>query len=133
MDTLKSILVELTEQVARRLRQHQRRCRNVEIKVRYSDFSTVTRSRSLQHSTDLTEHIWETAEQLIVKEIQRSTLAVRLLGIGVGVLDDLPKNQLELFTDDNGQKQAKLDLVMDKVKDRFGSGTIRRGLKPKAE
>ncbi len=127
VDTLKSVLLELTEQVAHRLRSHQRRARTVEIKVRFADFTTITRSKRLIQSTDVTTHFWHTAERLLVKALQNSSLAVRLLGIGVSTFDHDLDPQFELFKDIAEKKQSKLDSVADQIQDRFGIGTIHRG------
>jgi DNA polymerase-4 len=127
IETLKSVLLELTEQVAYRLRGHQRRARTVEIKVRFADFTTITRSKRLIQSTDVTKHFWQTAERLLVRALQNSSLAVRLLGIGVSTFDHDSDKQLELFKDNVEQKQSKLDSVADQIQDRFGVGTIHRG------
>jgi DNA polymerase-4 len=127
VDILKSVLLELTEQVAHRLRGHQRRARTVEIKVRFADFTTITRSKRLVQSTDVTKHFWQTAEKLLLKALNNSSLAVRLLGIGVSTLDHTTDKQLELFKDVADQKQSKLDSVADRIQDRFGAGTIHRG------
>jgi DNA polymerase-4 len=127
VDALKSVLLELTEQLAHRLRGHQRRAGNVEIKVRFSDFNTITRSRRLSPSTDATKRIWEIADSLLVDALQSSPLKIRLLGVGVSAFDHDSEKQLVLFNDIEAQKQSRLDGVADQIRDRFGAGTIRRG------
>ncbi len=127
IDILKSVLLELTEQVAHRLRRHQCRARSVEIKVRFADFTTITRSKRLTQSTDVTKYFWQTAEGLLVSALHDSVLAVRLLGIGVSTFDHDSDKQRELFTDVTEQKQCRLDSVTDQIQHRFGAGTIHRG------
>lgn len=131
VDTLKSVLLELTEQVAHRLRGHRRRARTIEIKIRFADFTTITRSKRLIQSTNLTKHLWRTAETLLLQALQNSSLAVRLLGMGVSAFNHGSDRQLELFQDTAAQKQSKLDSVTDQIQDRFGAGTIHRGWKPR--
>lgn len=127
VETLRSVLLELTEQLAHRLRGHQRRAGNVEIKIRFSDFNTITRSKRLIRSTDVTKHIWDMAERLLINALRNSSLKVRLLGVGISALDHDSDKQLGLFKDIDAQKQSKLDSVADQIQDRFGAGTIRRG------
>ncbi len=129
VDTLTSVLLELTEQVAHRLRGHQRRARNVEIKVRFSDFTTITRSKRLMQSTDVTRHLFHTAEKMLTKVLPNSSHAVRLVGIGVSMFDYDADKQLPLFTDIAEQKQIKLDSIADQIQDRFGVRSIHRGWK----
>ena len=64
-ESLRAWLLELTEQVARRLRRHALRGRTVEIKVRFADFQTITRSRKLPEPTNSTQALWEQANTLL--------------------------------------------------------------------
>ena len=63
-EALRAWLLELTEQVARRLRRNALRVRTVEIKVRFADFRTITRSRKLPKPTSSTHELWGAANQL---------------------------------------------------------------------
>jgi DNA polymerase-4 len=54
LDVLRAWLLELTEQVARRLRRHQLRGRTVQLKVRFPDFITITRAQTLPAATNVT-------------------------------------------------------------------------------
>ncbi len=127
IDVLRSVLLDLTEQVARRLRRYRRTARTVELKLRFSDFITITRSKTLARATDVTHHLWQTADELLIKELRHCDRAVRLLGMGVGALDADPCDQLELFTDRTNTRQSGLDRITDRISDRFGAGTIHRG------
>lgn len=131
-EVLRQRLWELTEQVARRLRQCQRCGRTVQIKLRLSDFKTITRSRSLQQPTATTGDLWETARGLLEQALPASQLAhgIRLIGMGVSGLVDPPLVQQRLFEDDNSQlhqHHRQLDEVTDAVQARFGSRAIIRG------
>src|SRR5580658_8220830 len=76
---LDAILVRLSEMVARRLRDHRLFTRTVQIKLRYSDFSTFTRSRTLDRATQIDTEIAETARGLFHKAWTRK--AIRLVGV----------------------------------------------------
>ncbi|MGB6045025.1 MAG: hypothetical protein WBF93_17855 [Pirellulales bacterium] len=65
-EALRACLLELTEQVARRLRRHALRGRTVEIKVRFADFRTITRSRKLPDPTCSTNDLWKGVSQITV-------------------------------------------------------------------
>jgi DNA polymerase-4 len=127
MEVLRSWLMDLTEQVGWRLRRHKLRVRTVQLKVRFADFSTITRSQTLLEPTDITQELWKSADELLSQRLPPGHLPVRLLGMGVSGLDDTRLVQGQLFDQDDRQKQARLDAVADELKKRFGAAAIRRG------
>jgi DNA polymerase IV len=56
--------MELTEQVGWRLRRQQLRSRTVQLKVRVADFSLITRSQILPEPTNITQDLWQTADEM---------------------------------------------------------------------
>ena len=128
---LRSWMHDLTEQVGRRLRRHQLRARTVQIKVRFDDFHTITRARSLKQPTDLTNELWALASGLLRASRSRDPRPVRLLGMGASGLDDSGVTQEDLFDVDARKKQGKIDSVVDSVKERFGKSAMRRGSDPR--
>jgi len=70
-EALRAVLSDLTEQVAWRLRKKDLRGRTVQLKLRFDDFHTITRARSLIVPTHGTREIWHTVLQLLDKEISR--------------------------------------------------------------
>ena len=58
-EVLQAWPLDLTEQVAWRLRRHQLRGRVVHLKVRFADFSLITRSQTLPEPTDITDEVWQ--------------------------------------------------------------------------
>ncbi len=127
LEVLAAWLLELTEQVSRRLRQHHRQGRTVSIKVRYHDFYTITRSRSLPAATASTDPLWKTAVDLLRTELPARKLAVRLLGMGVSNLAVGNSDQLTLFADEQDQRGAQLDRATDQIRSQFGQASLRRG------
>ena len=127
MEVLRAWLVDLTEQVGCRLRRHGLRGRTVQLKVRFADFSLITRSCTLPEPTDITQELWQAADELLCQRLPASHLAVRLLGIGVSSMDDTGVVQHMLFDGGEREKQSRLDAVADQIKERFGVGAIRRG------
>ncbi|MGE4606348.1 MAG: DNA polymerase IV, partial [Myxococcota bacterium] len=124
---LRASLLALTEQVARRLRRHSLRGRTVEIKVRFADFRTITRSRKLAVSTSRTSDLWDAAIELFSTRVPSGHLPVRLLGMGIMDIDRSSVTQRQLFDDVDRAKQDRLDGVGDLVRERFGSKALSRG------
>lgn len=127
---LRTWLLELTEQVARRLRRHGQRARTVQIKVRFADFRTVTRARTLKRPTDATHDLWSTAAALLAEALPVQHGGVRLLGMGVSGLGGVPLIQQSLFDDPleaHAVQQRQLDRVADAVRDKFGASALSRG------
>ena len=125
-DVLRAWLMELTEQVARRLRSHEIQGRTVHLKVRYSNFDTYTRAKSVSPATNATKQLWSVALQLLTSELPDRPLVVRLLGMGVSNLQKQRPVQQNLFAEDDDQKDTRLDQVADKIRSRFGTASLRR-------
>ncbi|MEO2034622.1 MAG: DNA polymerase IV [Planctomycetaceae bacterium] len=125
-DVLRAWLLELTEQVAYRLRRNNVQGRTVNLKVRYSNFDTITRSQSLKQSTDVTNQLWSVVSELMKSQLPDRPLVVRLLGMGVSNLSPPSPVQQSLFADQNDERDTKLDQVTDQIRVRFGSASVRR-------
>jgi DNA polymerase-4 len=76
----------LCEQVALELQGMETQGRTVTLKLRYADFRTITRSRSLQRATHEQSSIYEVAQQLLLSGTQAGTLPVRLIGVSMSQL-----------------------------------------------
>ena len=134
---LRTWLLELTEQVARRLRQHQWVGQTVQLKIRFADFRTVTRRRTLDEPTNITEEIWQAAVKLLDRGATGNPEsgfrgrggAVRLLGVGVSGLENESGRQGLLFDEGRRQKLQKLDEVTDRIRERFGMSSLHRAAK----
>ena len=129
-DTLRAWLMELTEQVCWRLRQHDLFGRTVQIKLRFADFSTITRSHTLPEATQQTKQVWQAVMALFDKAMQGESRRLRLVGVGVSGLSETaqrPQVQTDMFEQPKDTRQMQLDEVADAIKSRFGSSGIRRG------
>ena len=126
LEVLESWLMELTEQVARRLRRSGLRARTVQLKVRYEDFDTITRSTSTTDSISSTQELWDLARTMLRTRLPARPLCVRLLGMGVANLDHSGQHQGGLFE----EGRQGLDEVTDKIRERFGSDAVKRGNAP---
>jgi DNA polymerase-4 len=119
--TLDSTLVRLAEMVARRLRDHELFARTIQIKLRYTDFSTFTRSMTLDHATQIDVEIADAARALFHKAWNKS--AIRLLGVYAQSLED-QEGQAGLLTEDRAEKWRKTLAAVDKIRDKFGDTTV---------
>jgi DNA polymerase-4 len=124
---LADTLRELSAQVGRRLRRADLAGTTVKIKLRWPDFTTLTRQVTLPQPTDQDEEIFTTALDLL-ERVRPSGKAVRLIGVGVSGLGT-PVRQLELWGQE-GEKSRRLQATLDQLHERFGDRAIQRGKRP---
>ncbi len=127
MDVLRAWLVDLVEQVARRLRHHDLRGRTIDIKVRFADFKTISRSLTLNVPTNMTQELLDAGLELLTNRLPPRHLPVRLLGFGVNHLDGSSRTQQHLFDQSDRERHRELDTVADQIAAKFGKRAIRRG------
>jgi DNA polymerase-4 len=120
---LKRELLRLAERTATALRSRGVRGRTVSIKVRFADFTTITRSRTLPVATDVTQEVYRTACRLLDEQVPAG--AVRLIGVRVEQLADSAGGgeQLALDAPEHGWRDA--DLAADAARSRFGTAAVR--------
>ena len=107
---LASMLSRLTEMVCRRLREHQLHARKVQLKLRYSDFTTYTRGQTLERATQLDAEVLEIVRQLFGANWEQGR-AVRLIGVQVSALE-AGSQQLDLLT---STQETRLKQAMSAV------------------
>jgi DNA polymerase-4 len=127
LDELTRVLLDQTQQVARRLRQNQLKARTVTLKLRYGDFTTLTRSTTSDEPTDVTELLWRRAHGLLTDWAAGKRRPLRLLGVTASQLIGRAGVQGSLFGDPSEDKQHRLDQAVDEIANRFGDGAINRG------
>src|SRR4051812_3620028 len=123
---LDTILIGLIDRVTRRLRAARRVCRTVVLRLRFSDFSRATRSHTLGEATAQTEPILAAGRDLLrasLPLIERR--GITLVGVSLSNLADEGAVQLALPLRDD---RRALDVAVDRVRDRFGSDAITRGV-----
>jgi len=126
IDDVKAWLFMLVEQVARRLRSHDRTGRTIDLKIRFSDFKTLTRSLTLSTSTNITSELLEAGIELLCNRLPKDHLPIRLIGFGVSQLDQLGMVQLQLFDEAEREQQRSLDKVADQIAKKFGKHALHR-------
>jgi DNA polymerase-4 len=114
---------QLAADVGRRLRAGEWRGRTVTLKLRYSDFTTLSRQVSMPVPTDADVLIAETGMRLL--DAAWTGDPVRLLGVGLSALEDAA--QLDLFEAPARERDSRVDRVLDQLRIRFGEAAVRRG------
>ena len=119
---LRAKLLELSEQVGHRLRSHEFKGRTVTLKLRFSDFHTITRSTTLTEPTNSDQQIYRSASGLL-EAVNLARRKVRLVGVAVSNLDTGEQPQL-LATANS--RESEVDKAMDTVRERFGTDSVQR-------
>jgi DNA polymerase-4 len=125
---LRKWLLTLSESVARQLRRRGLHGRTVKLKLRYSDFETLTRQATMGTPTDLEQEIFDQAARLLDRTWDRRR-QVRLIGVGVSKLGT-GERQLSLFEgagDGRIEKLRRLSRSVDRIREKYGDEAIRRG------
>ncbi|WP_448613144.1 DNA polymerase IV [Modestobacter sp. URMC 112] len=117
-------LLHLAERTAGRLRSTGHLARTVSIKVRFADFTTITRSRTLKVPTDVGKDLYDTARGLF-DALGLDRARIRLVGVRAeGLVEaDGTAQQLELGAREHGRRDA--ELAADRAARRFGAGAVR--------
>ncbi|MFB8189009.1 DNA polymerase IV [Microbacterium sp. NPDC055988] len=124
-EELDLILTQIVDRLARRLRDGDRVCRTVVLRLRFGDFTKATRSRSLRAPTDRTAIVLTVARALLAAaQADITARGITLIGISLSQLDRAGNVQPELPID--WGDEARLDSVLDTLRDRYGSTSVSR-------
>ena len=119
---LRATLLELSEGVGRHLRESDLSARTIAVKLRYGDFTTLTRQTTLPQATSLDQDIFEHAWTLFEKHWTKRPL--RLIGVAARQLSPLVK-QLDLF-EQSDEKAERLTRTVDEIRRKFGTEALKR-------
>ena len=122
LDRIQSTLMRLSEMVGRRLREGGYFARTLQLKLRYSDFTTLTRAHSLEQPTQLDTEIYEEIRRLFLRNWKKGA-PVRLLGVQASHFDQSP-SQLDLLEPAKDERWKKVLAAADHLRDKFGESTI---------
>jgi len=122
---IKATLRYLSERVGSDLRQRGRRAASVNLKLRYGDFTTLSRSLTLPKTTDSDQAIFESGLKLLNKMPGREKKPIRLIGIGVSKLVEAEK-QLDML-DSSAERLEKLERAVDRIRRKYGFASIQTG------
>jgi DNA polymerase IV len=115
----------LAEKVGADLRRHNRQARSITLKLRYADFTTIIRSRTLPEATDSDGPIFSSVSVLLEKALSSEKQPVRLIGVGVSNLVE-PGRQLTLL-EPPSERLARLNRTIDNIRDKYGFTAIQTG------
>jgi DNA polymerase-4 len=121
---LQKTLHEMSAEVGKQLRKNNLAGKTVKLKIRWPDFTTLTRQTTLNHPTDQDDEIEKMAFDLM-KSVRKPNQAVRLIGVGVSGLG-APIRQLGLWDVDN-EKSRKVQEAVDELREKYGNEIIRHG------
>ena len=122
IDQLESTLARLSEMVCRRLREHKLHARTVQLKLRYKDFSTITRARSLPRATQVDGEILEEVRTLF-RANWKAGVPVRLLGVHTSSFE-AAEGQLGLLEGEKHQRWQQALSAADRLRDRYGEDAV---------
>ena len=122
---LRATLIRLTEKVMKRLREHHLHARTVQLKLRFEGFETITRAKSVGEATNIDRDVVEAILKLFLENWPRER-AVRLLGVHVSHFTDQEPQPSLLSGDDDRKWRAALKAT-DRLKDKYGEGTLHLG------
>jgi DNA polymerase-4 len=122
---LSSMLRYLTERVGVALRRQGMMARCVTLKLRYADFSTISRSRTLKIPQDGDDALFNEVLTLMKKALAERRQLVRLIGIGVSEFVEEGR-QLSL-EDGCGERSWQLNRVVDSLRQRYGFSSVQMG------
>ena len=121
-DKLEAALLKLSEMVARRLREHHLYARTIQLKLRYEDFSTITRACSLDHATQIDGEVAGAVLQLFRKAWDGKA-PIRLLGVHASSLDTT-EGQMNLLDEPEAERRRRAFRCVDHIRDRFGAASV---------
>jgi DNA polymerase IV len=132
-EELDTILTGIVDRLGRRLRDGDRACRTVVLRLRFDDFARVTRSHTLRVPTTQTAPLLDAARDLLVAAMPEILdRGITLIGLSLANLSGEDREQLELPLDDDparghaAQDRAALERVLDAVRERFGAASVNR-------
>jgi len=122
---LERTLKQLCARVGRRLRESSQLAKGTNIKLRYGDFTTITRQLRFPTPSDADELIYDSAVMLLTSALGQRGDPIRLIGVGVNGLGEKAA-QLSLL-DENPVTDSDITEVLDAIRDRFGTKSISYG------
>jgi DNA polymerase-4 len=122
VEKIESTLAHLCEKVGRRLREQQLSPVTLQLKLRYSDFTTLTRAHSLARPTQVDSEIFQEIRKLFHDNWVKGR-AVRLLGVHASNFQE-EAGQMDLLGDDRHTKWTQALSATDRLRDKFGDSAV---------
>ena len=125
LSRLKATLRYLSERVGSQLREQGKEARCVTLRLRYSDFTTITRRHTLSRGTSADQTIFENGSALMKRALSQASEPIRLIGIGVSGLTE-PVRQLHML-DPSTLRLEQLNKTIDRIRKKYGFTAIQTG------
>src|SRR5215469_1877208 len=123
LSQLESTLAHLCEMVGRRLREHGLHARTIQLKLRYSDFSTITRAHSIPRATQIDTELYSEIRELFHRN-WKTGAKVRLLGVNASGFVEAA-DQMDLLGEDSQRRWSQALAAADRLRDRFGESAVK--------
>ena len=120
---LEATLMRLSEMVARRLREANLYARTIQLKLRYKDFTTITRAHSRPQPTQLDGEIFEEVRALFRRNYKPG-VPIRLLGVQASSFDAQP-GQINLLESGREQRWKDALAAADRLRDKYGESSVK--------
>ena len=127
IDSPEEILREflrMSEKATARLRERNLYAKTISIKIKFADFTSITRSKTVPLAIDGTQEVYEIVKKLYLA-LRNDGARIRLVGVSLGNLTEASPVQLEFGAREKGWRDA--DTAIDKAKARFGRESVRPG------
>jgi DNA polymerase IV len=121
-EILRSVLLDLSGHVGYRLRLRELQAKTVTLKIRFSDFTTMVRHRTLPAPITSSQAVYRCAAGLL-SDFENDPRSVRLIGVGLTGLS-IASAQTDLLMDPRHAKSLRLDDAMDRLKIKFGEQAV---------
>ena len=120
-EILESTLARLSEMVGRRLREQRFSARTIQLKLRYSDFSTITRAQSLSSATNVDTEISSAVRRLFHGNWEKGR-AIRLLGVHASNFET--PAQMDLLDEEKRRRWERALSASDQLRDKYGESAV---------
>jgi DNA polymerase-4 len=124
-EILETKLAKLVEKVCRRLREYRLHARRIQLKLRYADFSTFTRARTLEHPSQIDTELLPVVRELFRRNCKPGS-SIRLLGVQAAMFAE-PDVQLHLDPGARDERWRQAMGAADKLRDKFGEQAVSLG------
>ena len=127
LEAMERELLAFCDEVSSRLRAEQLKCSGVTLKVKFADFTRISRASMFEEPTDLREPLYRAAQQMLRERVDLAGRGVRLLGVAATHLVRASAAEQSLFSDGDNQKKERAALAIDKLRGKFGGAAVTLG------
>ena len=131
LDDIRIGTLELADEVAARLRRYDLKCQTVQVQIKSVDLSVIQRQRGVGHPTNIAREIYDLAIA-IIRDSWNMSSPIRMLTVtGTNLTNQDFGEQLSLIaspdSETDREKKEKLEVALDKVRDRYGHDSLSYG------